>query len=273
MNSQLSVPFDGDSREGPRLDITVINERFNEYPSTTTVIQTGDFLERYDYPKPITIGRKYKRKKNKEIKKEEKNNRSEEYKRRKAQRVIGKVSRIVQGNFSKKSKFLTLTFGDNDFDINDLKETNKKFHLFITKLRNHYPELKYLAVPEFQERGAVHYHIAYNLPFIKKETLRKIWGLGYIKIKKIYRVYGIGCYFTKYLSKNCQDDRLFNHRAYFCSRNLIKPKIFYGVPARELIESLSNNLTQVYENKYQTQFYGEANYKKYHLDSKIKKNI
>lgn len=63
--------------------------------------------------------------------------------------------------------FWTFTFAEN---ITDIDEANKKFSYwkdsFIRYARKKYGanfEFKYLGVPEFQKRGAVHYHILTNL--------------------------------------------------------------------------------------------------------------
>ena len=80
------------------------------------------------------------------------------------------VRNVLQCNayrYGCKPVFITLTFADN---IQDLFIANAEFTLFIKRL-NYYvfkqkkSILKYLVVPEFQKRGAVHYHIIFfNLP-------------------------------------------------------------------------------------------------------------
>ena len=61
--------------------------------------------------------------------------------------------------------FITLTFGDN---ICDIEQANKYFSLWTKRYTNfckkYGHELKYLGVPEFQKRGAVHYHLLLNVP-------------------------------------------------------------------------------------------------------------
>ena len=56
--------------------------------------------------------------------------------------------------------FITLTFAEN---VRDLDEANRKFHIYVTQIRKRFPGFKYLGVPEFQERGAVHYHLMTNI--------------------------------------------------------------------------------------------------------------
>lgn len=74
--------------------------------------------------------------------------------------------------------FVTLTFEDTDkFDITDLNCCNKKLSSYLKRIKEHYPDLKYLGVPEFQKRGAVHYHLLLNVPsdlkYIKKNNQGK----------------------------------------------------------------------------------------------------
>lgn len=134
---------------------------------------------------------------------------------------------------SEKTKFLTLTFKDN---VTDLKEANEMFTKFMKRLsyqaygvrRN---VLKYLCVPELQERGAWHYHVVmFNCPFIpatpeKAEELKAlgvhlpkdyptgrnlltIWGNGGIYVEAMKDNKGndlksemIAGYITKYIGK------------------------------------------------------------------------
>ena len=71
------------------------------------------------------------------------------------QRRRDTIRRLACCNFDNKyDKFLTLTFADNKTDV---KACNILFKAFIRKLKRYKENLKYLAVIEFQERGAVHY--------------------------------------------------------------------------------------------------------------------
>lgn len=127
----------------------------------------------------------------------------------------------------KTSKFLTLTFRDTtDFDIKSTKDCAKEFAKFIKRLKYYYPKVKYLAVVEFQDkndRGAVHYHMLIQLPYVPVEKLSKIWSHGYIFITKIDHVDNIGAYVTKYMTKDNADLRLKMVKGYYCSQNLKRP--------------------------------------------------
>jgi hypothetical protein len=149
---------------------------------------------------------------------------------------------------------LTLTFAD---EVKDIETANGLFSDFIQRLnysvnlieRGYSKKeakknlLKYSAVIEFQDKnrsGVIHYHmIFYNLPKMTKiyDRLTKIWGKGYFWVgtktknrKKGFayindnkRLKKIVEYFTKYISKSFEDERLKNKKKYFNSRELIKP--------------------------------------------------
>jgi len=127
------------------------------------------------------------------------------------------------GNY--KVIFLTLTISEN---LSDLKQANYLFSSFIKRL-SYYSEkkLKYIAIPEFQERGAVHYHVMFfNLPFIHYETLQDIWGHGYIRVELGRNIKNIAAYMTKYLSKDILDQRLRGHRILLTSKGLKKSTVY-----------------------------------------------
>jgi len=135
------------------------------------------------------------------------------------------VYRIVEGNRLKKNTFATLTFKKNE---KNLKIANRELAKFIMRLRYHTGWIpRYLAVPEFQKRGAIHYHIVFfGCPYIKKEKFAKLWGHGFVDIKQIKKIKNLSAYISKYITKQHTDKRLFNFRVYLASRNLNFPMIY-----------------------------------------------
>ena len=56
-----------------------------------------------------------------------------------------------------------------------VKEANKYFKKFIRKMRIKYGNFAYLAAIEFQKKsGRVHYHVLWNLDYIKQKKILKI---------------------------------------------------------------------------------------------------
>ena len=147
--------------------------------------------------------------------------------------------RIAKANRDSWESFITLTFKEN---IIDIVYANKIFNAWVSNVRKLKKDFKYIAVPEFQKRGAVHYHILSNLGkedtnivIPQKERTEKTkdlttlfdvkyWSRGFARVdfikgdyKKIYS------YICKYMTKDI-DDKLFGKHRYFNSQNLNKPR-------------------------------------------------
>ena len=119
-------------------------------------------------------------------------------------------------------RMLTLTFRENCEDIN---EAWKCLKYFVQLCRRKWPNRwAYIAVPEYQKRGAVHFHLAIH-GFYNVNTLRRLWLRaagergGNVDITSPRR-YGqnswnpkqIARYISKYLSK--ADSVEFNRKRY-----------------------------------------------------------
>lgn len=182
------------------------------------------------------------------------------------------IRRLVTMNFSKEeSKFITLTFKEN---IKDVKLANQHFKAFIRRLKKDYGQIKYVSVIEFQDknkRGAVHYHMIANLPYIKSNDLETIWGNGFIKINSIDKVDNLGAYVIKYMTKDQADPRLQGLKAYNCSKGLERP---YTVTTWKEGEELTkmifdkyalNEKRPVYLSQYTSENAGQIVYKQYNL--------
>lgn len=105
----------------------------------------------------------------------------------------------------------------------DLKECKKCLNKYHKKLNYHYGyTAKYIAVPEVQKRGAIHFHIIYfGLPYIKQTELKKLWAYGTTYIKSID--YGENSFtnITSYILKS----QSISKNRYFTSRNNLKQPI------------------------------------------------
>jgi hypothetical protein len=104
--------------------------------------------------------------------------------------------------------------------------------------------LQYIAVPEFQKNGRVHYHvIIFNLPFSKDnyKIARDVWGHGFIWMKTANQgsAYNLSRYLSKYLIKACDDPRLYKKRKYFPSAKLIRPIVLKGLfVSKSILEAM-----------------------------------
>jgi len=158
------------------------------------------------------------------------------------QRAKMRILSLIPENFTDHNLcFITLTFKEN---LQLPKVANKALTSFIRKLRRA-PELtndlRYIAVPEVQKRGAIHFHIVTNISdYIPYENLVKYWTRsidqnseilekgGYIKIKRYEgrNVQDIAVYLSKYLTKSGNFTEIFNgQKIYMTSRNLKRPAV------------------------------------------------
>lgn len=134
-------------------------------------------------------------------------------------------------------RLLTITFRKNETDI-DLAW--KKFKYFCTLMRWRYGEnFKYVAVPEYQKRGAVHFHLAVR-GYYHYNTVRRLWiraagdSGGNVDFTGIKKRHGkqeknprkIANYIGKYISK--ADDVAFNKRRYSSGGKIEVPEPIYG---------------------------------------------
>lgn len=154
---------------------------------------------------------------------------SNKYKKERTERSIRRTRKNIQdilnANLDDKSYFLTLTFKEN---IQDYKKANEKFKYFIN-IKN--KNIKYLAIKEHQQRGAVHYHlIVFDIEKEKLKSLIDSWSYGFTNSKKITNKYSysIANYLTKYFSKEKNQLVQAGYRIFTKSTNLNKPLIISG---------------------------------------------
>ncbi len=232
---------------------------------------SGDIIEVYEYSQYCTGkgGAHRTTSKSEDIEQSLKNYANTNQRRRDT------VRRLACSNFNAQyDKFFTLTFADNKTDV---KECNYLFKKFMQKLKYKLKiDIKYLAVIEFQKRGAVHYHVLSNIPYIPQNELQELWGNGFVYINAISHVDNIGAYIVKYMTKDNTDERLQGLKAYLYSRNLRKSEQYINHNLKEFdkLESKikekynfnSDNL--VYESEFDTELLGSCDYKQYNLKRK-----
>jgi hypothetical protein len=173
------------------------------------------------------------------------------------------IRRLILANFDNHSKFITLTFREN---VTDLDDANVRFKRFIQRMRYRHKGFKYLAVVEFQDRGAVHYHMISDLPFIKNKELADIWKQGFVKINDISHVDNVGAYMIKYMAKDLADKRLSGRKAYLYSKGLEKPAELRGEDAERVIEAYALEMKKpVYTSSFEGEYTGHVDYTEYNL--------
>lgn len=234
------------------------------YPVSKKVVVSGRFLEVYEYQKRYFKG--FPRLAPRYPSKPRKSSLERaELRADNIRRSAQKIRRLVNSNEKELIKMLTLTFGDN---LTDLKLANKKLDIFLKKLRRMFPSLKYVAVPEFQKRGAIHYHILLNIkPYISNDNITKIWGNGFCWWKKVYNIDNLGAYISKYLTKGAVNNSYFGQKKFFSSKNLYLPLIFdYFKNVRKLLKKLYFlRVKPKISFCVETEFLGLVKYKQYVL--------
>jgi hypothetical protein len=238
------------------------------------IIISGLFVEEYIYDSDIIHGRKKIRKrKKKKIKTEQIEMRSGALRRTRMN-----IMRLVNSN-SDFQTFLTLTFDEskvkNKQDITEFDKCNYWFKTFILRLKHSFPEIKYLAVPEFQGDyyfrtdikkefgGAIHYHLLLNQK-IDSKRIEEIWRHGFVKINKIKSINNIGLYVSKYLNKESFNRKYFGKKKFFYSRNLNRPKEYKGQECEPILAA-ANQLKLVYKKDFENKYRGKISVNLYKL--------
>lgn len=260
------MAFEGVSGKGrevfaPLLDNYVISED----KSTYKVVQSGKHFEVYRVSIPFELGKKGCRIDPSDKKKADRN---DEYKRRNANVARNKIRRLVNSNFKEGGKFVTLTFADTyEFDITDLEDCNRQYRNFMYRMRKEYGLFDYITVVEFQDsygRGAVHYHMIADLPFVPAKKLRAMWGHGFVKIN-LLKYGNMGVYVAKYITKYMYDKRFEGRRKFFTSKGLQKPKVYYGMEAIRLIAMVMRFAKLKYNTTYESEYNGVVSYYAFYL--------
>jgi len=237
------------------------------------VIVSGDIVEVFEYSKGVFKGfinnNKNGRRGNGDITDEEKA-RNREISLNRARKEFMRTVNANVGRYGDiRLKFITFTFADN---VKDLKEANRIWGKFIKRLNYRVygkkcSELQYGVVPQFQERGAVHYHVIFfNLPYIDNEELAEIWGQGFIKVNAIDDINNVGAYVCRYMSSDFDDERLKGQKCYFFSRGVKRPEKIYL--DHEDLERIKRSLpveARCYEAEFDNDFVGFVKYEQYNL--------
>lgn len=148
------------------------------------------------------------------------------------------LQRLVKSNENIFKTFITLTFA---YNIQDISQANKKFKNWKDTLNKYLKkqkkEFSYVCVPEFQKRGAVHYHLLTNLDIKENSDVIipqkgkknqydvKYWKNGFSSVFEVKDMNVVG-YITKYMTKDI-DNRLWGKRRYLYSLNLKQPSVIY----------------------------------------------
>jgi hypothetical protein len=174
---------------------------------------------------------------------EEKEASKEENLRRAERRARQKVRHLVMSIAA--DHLLTLTYRDLVTDSEKLARDYKEFARLV---RQKYPDWQYVAVKEFQERGALHMHCAVvgkqDIKFIREcwytalgapanATGDQTPGAVNVRYKKkrfsgqspVFSALQLAAYLSKYISKTFAHERELGMHRYQASRGIEPPKV------------------------------------------------
>jgi len=258
----------------------------------TKIIRSGAIIEVYEYEKDLRAPR----------------HRSQPQNRREGIKLIRPRSqnslrrarvafrRLVQSNLVGDVPPALFTF--TMYQVIPYAASSRIFTKFAARLRRVYgSEFRYIVVPEFQKRGAVHWHaLFWGLPenlackghFERKGSYKKfihecepgrqcerrtrhisrLWLRGFSDGLVTDGHPKLAGYLSKYLSKTMQDPRLRGKKAYYASHNFLRP--MSSASSNEFIKSIYvntviPNIKPLQETEFMTEWLGKCNYKQYHL--------
>jgi len=199
-----------------------------------------------------------------------------------ARRASSSFRRLVRANLGGGSRpvLVTLTYSDN-FD--DLGGAYRHLTSFFKALRSPSyggPGFRYVCVPEFQRRGAVHFHaLVWGLPSEicvserRTRRLARLWGKGFVYLKATDGDVRLSSYLSKYMSKAFLDSRLSGKKAYVSSRNVLRPEVFRDVsPVWPVLQDRGVENWACESREYLTQWLGRCRFRSYTLKSKTDGN-
>ena len=251
------------------------------------IIECGSRMEIYKYQGYVTTGKESTNATGRggkaELSEEQKANNKKDSRVKVLNEARNKIVRLISCNPDMQT-FITITYKDN---FQDLKKSKEHIRIFFKKLRVDYPNIKYLYVLEFQERGAIHYHILSNIkidiPMCRSKKSQKQKDLenyfkkhywsnrGFVDIRRldIEGISNVAKYVSAYLVKDLLSIDLQGNKIYGYSKNLNKPKVttietkdntmkYFKLEGYNL--QYSNSYERVYINKEGKEVRSQVNY-------------
>jgi len=165
---------------------------------------------------------------------------------------------------TQKPALLTLTFSDH---ITAVPMAYMRFKEGMRRIKHEYPDLEYIAVPEFTKRGRVHFHlIVWGIPLwhvVSERDYRRIattWGFGFIDIIETNGSKKLISYVSKYFTKAVYDHRLVNQKAYTRSRSATNLKESVLWSYNQCINPVDNWDSIIFTVEYDTKYLGRGTY-------------
>jgi len=189
----------------------------------TKLIRSGDLIELYEYENDLTF-RNHRAKKGSRKRHIASTQRREDNVRR----CRKNFERLVRSNISGIEKPTLFTF--TMLEVVRIELAYRCFTEFMVRFRKYAGKsFRYIGVPEFQKRGAVHFHAlvwGVSKEILENErndrTIQHLWARGYVDSIPTDGSPKLASYLSKYMSKAMYDSRLCYSKAYCSSRNCLR---------------------------------------------------
>ena len=253
------------------------------------VISSGNILEVYEYERqPVKVDRKRKEDEYNAYEKmllekkgvidpkawiHEKPDKVNERRKQTLRDSRNLVRRLALMNFGSGDSFITLTYAEN---MQDIEKADDDFKKFMKRFRYKYGDINYIAVREFQKRGAIHFHVICDLKLtdVSESAIRQFekemglydWGHGYVDAKVLGEVDNVGAYLIKYMTKDISIEAFKGRKSYLCSKGLKRPVEYKGEEAAEIVRVYElHKKSPVYANSYISEYLGTIQYNEFNL--------
>jgi len=247
--------------------------------SYTKAILYGDFLETYFYERDPIISRGERggnkgRNGNSAVAHDVVNQESSELPKTRredsARRTELAFRRVLLANLDgvERPVLVTVTYAELK---TDLRSARKDFFNFQRRCKRVWGRFEYVVVPEFQKRGAVHFHaLCWGIPesVVRYERstrmVASLWGHGFVDLVQTDGDQKLAFYLTKYLAKAHLDPRLSSVCGYSCSKGITRPQVVTHVQEWALLQELDLSTGDLLrQREFETTMMGKGRFRLY----------
>jgi len=183
---------------------------------------------------------------------------------------------IVAGTLHEKGRpvLLTLTMHEDNVSVTKGYQYIHDFKKRLIGSSKLCSTFTYIAVPEFQKRGRLHFHLlTWGLPIEVCENerntrnIQRQYGKGFVDVRVANDSSPkLASYLAKYMSKTYQDERLVFHKAYTCSRDVAKTRSYGSNTLTTYSSELIPDDACIQKiDSYNTQYMGRCSLTKYKI--------
>lgn len=155
--------------------------------------------------------------------------------------------------------------------VANVSKAHKDFNSFARATKNQFgKDIRYIAVPEFQKRGAIHFHaLIWGIPtsVVREERhtrlVAKLWKQGFVDLILTDGNAKLSTYLGKYMAKAFVDTRLFSKKAFIASRNIKRPVVEKRAMILPFVYNELSTCSLLQDNEYMTNWLGKGRHRVY----------